>query len=312
MIEIALFFDSALVQFSSLIFIVLGILISIRLLNYPDLTVDGSFTIGACVFAVSTKAGLSPLICILSAIFAGACAGMTTIILNEKFKIGQILSSVLVMLVLIAMTPYLLTSATVGLLNSRTLFSSIEGFDQQFSRWLFPTDPFSMHFLFSLTLILAAVVLLFLFNRFSNSPLGILIRYHGSAERPREFLGGKIFLVKLTALAMGNGLIAFGGAMEALKRGAADQSIGLGIILTSLASLILGETVVRLSVNKSILSVKEEIVAVVVGSFVYAIILQGVVQIGQSWIDIRLVSTLFLAILLAFSSRRFPRNLEMF
>jgi putative ABC transport system permease protein len=307
-----LFLDSSLFQFASLIFVVMGILISIRVLNYPDLTVDGSFTIGACVLAVSTKVGFSPSICVLNAVFSGVFAGMMTITLNEKFKIGQILSSVLVMLALIAISPYLLGSATIGLLNKQTIFSPIEKIDQQISRWLFPDSPFSMHIVVILLLLAIAVILLFLFYHFFNSPLGLLIRYHGSAQSPREFLGKKLFLVKLTALAIGNGLIAFGGALEALKRGAADQSIGLGIILIALASLILGETIVRIKVGKNILSIKEEILSVVVGSLFYAFVIQTVVQLRQSFIDIRVVSTLFLAILLAISSRRYPRNLEMF
>jgi len=312
MSEMILFLDSAFYGTTSLLLVVAGILVSIRLFNYPDLTVDGSFTLGACVYCRLTVLGMHQTFCILGAAFSGMLAGLATATLNEKFKIGQILSSVLVMLALVSSAPYILGRATVGLLQHETLLARLEAFDKPLSRALFPELPFVIHPVATFTIVLLGLAVLWVLRVLSSTRIGLMVRYHGSSENPGALLGGNMYRVKLCALGLGNCLIALGGALEAQRRGGADQNMGIGMILIALASLILGETVLRLIFGKRILSLNLEILAVMVGVLIYSLVIQVTVTIGQSVLDIRLVSILFLAFLLAFASRRFPRNLDMF
>lgn len=312
MADILLFTDSVFYGSTTLLLVVAGVLLSIRLLNFPDLTVDGSFTLGACLFSKSVIMGGGPVLALFAAAFGGLCAGMATATLNEKFKIGQILSSVLVMLAIIAAAPYILGQATVGLLQQKTIISYLEYYDAGISRFLFPDKPFIVHPIAIVSLIAFALLILKAIHAFALSGFGTMIRYHGSAKAPNTLLGLSLPRVKLLALGLGNMIIAVGGAIEAQRRGGADQNMGVGMILIALSSLILGETLLRMMMKRDRLTPKLEVAAVIIGTAVYSLIIQVVLLFGPSIVDIRLVSVVFLMLFLIISSRRFPRNLDMF
>lgn len=312
MTNFLLFTDSVFYGSTTLLLVVAGVLISIRLLNFPDLTVDGSFTLGACIFSKVIVLGGGPVLAMFGAALAGLFAGMATATLNERFKIGQILSSVLVMLAIIAAAPYILGQATVGLLQEKTLISYLEYYDAGISRLLFPNEPFIIHPVAIICLLVFGLLILAWIRLFVHSGPGTMIRYYGSANSPRTLLGTSLPRVKLLALGLGNMIIAVGGAIEAQRRGGADQNMGIGMILIALASLILGETLLRIILKRERLSPGLEVFAVIIGTVLYSIIIQTVLLFGPSIIDIRLVSVIFLMMFLAAASRKFPRNLDMF
>lgn len=307
-----LFLDSVFYQYCCLIFVVAGILVSIRFLNFPDLTVDGSFTIGACLYGLGLSLGYTPLFCLMLGFFGGLCSGSLTAIFNEKCHLGQILASVITMLAGIAVAPYILGGATLGLMQYPGLFAFFQNKDILLSQRLFPSLPLSLHPLEILILSLLGTIVLFIIYRFAKSNPGLLIRYHGSAHSPQVILGKSSFLIKLIALGLGNSLVAIGGIFEVQRRGSVDQNSGMGMILVALASLILGETILRLISRRAILSLFLQLLAVPIGTLAYCLIVQIAVFFLPTIIDIRLLTVGLLAIVLIISSRKFPRSLEMF
>ncbi|MGO8925417.1 MAG: ABC transporter permease subunit [Limisphaerales bacterium] len=304
--------DASVYNSTGYFFVVLGILISIRFLGFPDLTVDGSFTVGAALYAVGIKASLPVVAAFLMAWGAGLVAGCMTAAVNEVLKIGKIISSVLVMLFLITLTPYLTQGSTVGLLNGSHWLASVEKWDLALTRSLVPGSDFSWHFGFNLLLGLACLIAALLAGGFFVTRLGIQIRYLGSAKSPGLLEQPKRKWLLFLGLAVGNAFVALGGAIEAERHGGFNQNMGVGVILIGLASLILGESLVKTRKKRDNLRVGECVVAVVVGVVVYATVLQILLWAGLTFLDVRLTTTVFLLLLLAFASHRYPNSARLF
>lgn len=290
----------------------LGVLVSIRFAGYPDLTVDGSFTLGAALYAVSVKAGVPLLGSFLLAFFGGGVAGVFTAAINSKLKIGKIISSVLVMLAVVTSVPYITGGTTVGLLGEHNTIARIQAWDISLTRRLLPSASFSLHLGFILFVGALCLVAAYLTGRFFLTRIGIQIRYLGSSVSagllPSQ---SKNYLVML-GLALGNGLVALGGAVEAERNGGFSQNMGFGIILIGLAILILGESLVKTRVRRDNLHVGEYLLALTAGVLVYSLGIQLLLRVGLTFVDVRLTTTFLLLALLAWASWKHPNSARLF
>ncbi|MFC4258874.1 ABC transporter permease [Marinobacter lacisalsi] len=230
-----------------------GIYISFRVLDFPDLTVDGSFPLGAAVAAVLILGGWNPWLATLMAIFAGMAAGAVTALLNVKLNILNLLASILTMIALYSVNLRIMGSPNLALLGDTTV---VTWWENQFSRENYYMAPVALFFI-------VAVVVLVLLWRFMKSELGLSMRATGANPRMARAQGIATGGMIVLGVALSNGLVGMAGALFAQSQGAADVTMGVGVIVIGLASLIGGEALVTPR------SVLRALIACVVGAIVY-------------------------------------------
>jgi putative tryptophan/tyrosine transport system permease protein len=207
----------------------LGVYLSFRVLQFPDLTVDGSFPLGGAVAAALIVKGVPPIVATGAAIGAGTIAGVLTAYLTVRLKILNLLASILVMIGLYSINLRIMGQPNVPLLGQPTIFSQVsEAFPSAFAN----------------DLLLGAIVLSILLglNAFLATEQGLALRATGA--NPRMALAQGIAVDRLTLMGMGlsNGLAALAGALFAQLNGFADVTLGVGTIVLGLAAVIVGET----------------------------------------------------------------------
>jgi putative ABC transport system permease protein len=235
----------------------LGIYISFRILNIPDLTADGSFTLGLAVSAALTASG-RPFAGILCAAAAGAAAGATTGLLQTKIGIHPILAGILTMSGLYSVNLYVL--------GSRSNLSLI-GSDTVFSRTLDTFAALGKEQVKTILPLLFCLAVALLLICFFKTHLGLCIRATGNNEDMVRTSSINADAMKITAMGLSNACVALSGAVLAQYQGYADISSGIGILVVGLASAIIGEALIgRRSVTAGLLSV-------VFGSLIYRFII---------------------------------------
>lgn len=258
----------------------LGVFISFRTLNMPDLTVDGSFVLGAAVSAVFCFAG-HPLLGLPLAFVAGCLAGAVTSFLHTKLKIQPLLAGILTMLALYSVNLRIMGGkANISLINQDTVFSLFGS--------LFRIGQPQL--IFSLLLLLVILILLFLFLK---TRLGFVVRATGDNDQMVRALGVNTDTMKLTGLALSNGLVGLAGAMIAQYQSFADISMGVGMVVIGLASVIIGEVVF------GIRPLLRRLIAVILGAILYRYVIAFALDIGMPPTDLKLISAMIVAFALS-------------
>ena len=256
----------------------LGIFTTYRILNFPDLTAEGSFPLGAAVGVTAIVSGVHPLIASALAFLAGMAAGLVTGLLYTKGKVPVILSGILVMSGLHSVMLYIMGRPNVSLLQSPRLFDPFSDLP----------NYFDVVVVGAIVLILSISLLLFFFY----TQLGQAYIATGDNEKMARSLGIQTDRMKVIGLVFSNGIIALGGALVAQNNGYADVNGGNGIIVIGLASIIIGEVVFKE------VTLGERLVTVVIGSILYQFLLLSVIQLGLDTTYIRLFSSAILAVCL--------------
>lgn len=211
--------------------VALGVYISFRVLEFPDLTVDGSLPLGAAVASTLIVHGWSPYLATLTAVFAGAAAGFVTAWLNVRLKILNLLASILTMIALYSINLRIMGRPNQALLGQNTVFDSLDA-------WHLP------YYLQSLILYaVVAVGVMLALNWFLRSQTGLAMRATGANTRMAQAQGINTDRMTLLGMAVSNAMVALAGALFAQSQGGADVSMGLGVIVVGLAAVILGEAV---------------------------------------------------------------------
>lgn len=237
-------------------FVALGVYLSFRILDFPDLTVDGSFPLGAAVAAVSLIAGWNPWAATALAAVAGACAGFVTAFVSVRFRILHLLASILTMIALFSVNLRIMGRPNVAVLNQETVLTP-------FLALGLPTHLVRPSFLLVLVGIISVLLALFL-----RSDLGLAMRATGANPRMARAQGVRVGAHIMGGVALSNALVAIAGAMFAQTNGFADVTSGLGTIVVGLAAVIVGETLVP---RRGILLA---IVACIIGSVLYRLAVQ--------------------------------------
>ncbi|WP_312641773.1 ABC transporter permease subunit [Hydrogenoanaerobacterium sp.] len=262
-------------------FMALGIFVSFRILNVPDLTVDGSFTLGASCSAVLTLAGY-PFLGLLIGIAAGALAGLVTAFLQTKMKIQPILSGILTMTALYSVNLRIMQKrGNVSLLNIPTVFEPMKKLvGDQLAKLVLP--------------LLLMVILISLLVLFFKTQLGMSIRATGDNEDMVRSSSINADFTKAVGLAIGNAIVGFAGALIAQYQQFSDINMGIGMVVIAMASLIIGEVLFG---SRTLL---QHVVAVTLGSIVYRIIIAMVLRANISQSDLKLISSVIVALALSF------------
>lgn len=258
----------------------LGVYLTFRVLNFPDLTVDGSFTTGAATAAMGILAGWNPVLATLAGFGTGFLAGVVTGLLHTKGKIDGLLAGILTMIALWSVNLRIMDGANVPLLRQDTAFSALR------KAGILGTWG-GVAILTIAVLVLGLVVVWFL-----NTDLGLSIRATGDNGPMISSFGVSTDFTKTLTLALSNGFVGMCGALVAQYGGFADISMGIGLILVGLASVIMGQAI--LSQRWLWLAV----LAVIVGSVLYRLIIFVALDVGLDPNDMKAITALLVVIAL--------------
>ncbi|MBN3791461.1 ABC transporter permease [Burkholderia sp. Ac-20353] len=269
--------------------VALGVLISFRILNFPDLTVDGSFPLGGAVAATLISAGFDPFAATGFAIVAGAAAGFVTGWLNVRLKIMDLLASILMMIALYSVNLRIMGRPNVPLITEPTIFTMLQ------PAWL--PDYVLRPALLAIVVVVAKLGL----DWFFSSQLGLAMRATGANPRMARAQGIATGRATLAGMALSNALVALAGALFAQTQGGADISMGIGTIVIGLAAVIIGETL--LPARRLVLTT----LAVVLGAIVYRFFIALALNsefIGLKAQDLNLVTAALVTIALVLPATR--------
>ena len=220
---------------------VLGVYLTFRVLDFPDLTVDGSLPLGAAVSAVAITGGMNPYLSLLVAMAAGFVAGMVTGILNTKFRILHLLASILTMIALYSINIRIMGRPNMSLLGKPTIL------DPVYALGLAPSTAAPV--LFAVIALLVVALLAW----FLHTEFGLAMLATGDNAQMITSQGVNTHLVIIFGVGLSNALVALSGAMICQSQGAADVNMGIGTIVAGLASVIIGETIVGdRSINRAL------------------------------------------------------------
>ncbi len=254
----------------------LGVYITFRILDFPDLTVDGSFTTGGAVAAIMIAHGYSPLLACLAAFAAGLVAGACTGLLHTKGKINGLLSGILMMIALYSINMRIMGKPNISLLNVDTIFTSV--------------SPITV-------VLIIVIVFKLLLDAFLHTDLGLALRATGDNARMIRSFGANTDNTTILGVSISNGLVALSGALIAQQSGFADISMGIGMIVIGLASVIIGEAIFGAR------TVFQATLAAVLGSIVYRIVVALALRV--EWLkasDLKLITAIIVIIALVLPS----------
>ncbi len=264
-------------------FVAIGVFLAFRVLDFPDLTVDGSFPLGAAVAAVLITTGLNAWLAAAIAMAAGGAAGLVTAFLNVRFRILNLLASILTMIALFSVNLRVMGKPNVALINADTMLSPFFGLGLR-EVYVRP--------LFVGVLVVIAIILVW---RFLESDAGLAMRATGANPRMARAQGVDTRWQVYLGLALSNALVALGGALFAQTNGFADVTSGVGTIVVGLAAVIIGETLFG---ARGILLA---LIGCVVGSILYRIAIQIALStdaLGLKASDLNLVTAVLVAVAL--------------
>lgn len=280
---------------SGLVFalVAFGVFMSFRILEFPDLTVDGSFPLGAAVGAIMIVSGVNPWLATAAAFFAGMLAGVVTAFMNTKLGILNLLASILTMIALYSVNLRIMGKPNIALLGETTVFTSTESWGLPY----YVATPIAFS--------VVVLVVFFFLLKFLNSQKGLAMRATGANARMASAQGINTDRMIILGMAISNGLVGLAGSLFAQSQGSADITMGVGIIVIGLASVIGGEAIIS---PKTMLLA---LLGCVVGSILYRFAIALALNadfIGLKAQDLNLIT----AVLVAFAivAPRFKANIS--
>ncbi|HIW35753.1 MAG TPA: ABC transporter permease [Candidatus Treponema faecavium] len=272
----------------------LGVYITFKILDFPDMTVDGSFALGGSVSAVMIVHGIAPGFSLIAAFAAGAIAGIVTGLLHTKLEIPGILAGILSMIALYSINIRVMGQANTPLLGLTTLMTSWET--------LFALDRNLSSLIVGVIICAAVIAALYWFF---GTEVGCAIRATGNNERMVRALGVDTDIMKIIGLALSDALVALSGGLVAQSQGYADVGMGTGTLVIGLASIIIGEVVFGRRV-----AFWYYLMSVVFGSIIYRLIIAIVLQLGLKSTDLKLLTAVLVVAALSVPvlSKKFGRR----
>ena len=264
----------------------LGVYISYKLLDFPDMSVDGSFALGGAIIAVSLKNGLSPIAGSVLALLAGLGAGLLTGILHVKVKISSLLSGILVMGILYSLNLRIMGRANIPLFNTNHLFSS------KFSP-----------IILALLLVVISKILLDLFLR---TGLGYTLKAVGDNPQMVSSLGVEVNSIKVLGLMLSNSLICLSGSIMAQFQGFSDASMGIGTLVLGIASIIIGQTLLR-----KVRFLKQTSI-ILIGTIIYQFTIYFAMNLGMAATDLKMITSLVIILFLGIGHLKTNGNINVF
>jgi putative ABC transport system permease protein len=269
--------QEVLIQSLILSIMVLGVYISYKILDFPDLSVDGSFTLGGAVIAVVLKNGLSPVIGSVIALIVGLAAGLLTGILHVEIKISNLLSGILVMGILYSVNLRIMGRANIPIFSQANIFSNF--------------DPLMI-------IIIIAAIFKVSLDFFLRTGLGYTLKAVGDNPQMVKSLGIDIGKIKIFGLMLSNGMVAFSGSIMAQYSGFSDISMGIGTLILGIASIIIGTSVIKKG------RYLRETTLVIAGTIIYQITIYFAMNTGLTPVDLKMIASVVIVIFMGVSNMK--------
>ena len=268
----------------SLIFaiMVLGVYISFRILNFPDMTVDGTFPLGAAISAKLLTLGVNPYLTLLVALISGAAAGAVTGLIHVKLKVKDLLAGILVMTALYSINLRVMGKSNIPLFEEDNIFNT----------------EYSM----MITIVVLILISKFLLDYLLKTKFGFALKALGDNENLIVSLGLNEEKYKIYGLMIANAFVAFSGAVLAQYQGFADVGMGTGIIVIGLASIIIGDTLFGKRRRLAGTTI------VIIGSVLYRGVIAVTLSIGMDASDLKLITSVIVIVILWIQKQKDKRR----
>ena len=266
-------------------FLGLGVLISFRFFRFPDLTAEGSYPLGGAVTAALLVAGVDPILSTLAAVAAGVLAGIATALIHTKMRINNIVAGIIAMTALYTVNLRVMGRANISLLSVRTLYDQATDLLGLSARG---ETAVTIVLTFLLLVGVAAALAWFM-----HTDLGLAVRATGENQAMIRSLGVDTDRTKLIGLGLSNGAIALSGALVAQDHGFADIGMGIGILVSGAAAVMIGEALFGDG------SIERWVVATIVGALVYHFLVAFALRVGLAPVDLKLITAVLLLVALA-------------
>jgi putative ABC transport system permease protein len=264
--------------------VVLGVFLTFRILDFPDLTIDGSFFTGAAGTAIAIQAGVPGIYAIFLGFLAGFLAGSLTAFLHIRFGIGKILAGILSLSMLYTINLRLMSGSNISLLNQGNIIGFLKA---------------PMNHMYTIIFLLTIVFIAkFLIDWFLQTEFGLRLRATGDNELTAQSFAINTKVTKFFGIGLSNGLVGMAGGLVSQYQGFADVNMGIGIIILGLAALMLGETLLP-SVKIGIITT-----SVIIGVIVYQFIMNLALYLGLAGTDLRFVTSLIVIIALVVGNNK--------
>ena len=268
----------------------LGVYITYKILDFPDLSVDSTFPLGAAITTVLLMNGFNPILSLILSTAAGAAAGALTGIIHVKFRVRDLLSGIIMMTGLYTINLRITGgSANVPLFNYNTIFNN------DFINKLFPEalEPYKTLIIITLIMLIAKLLL----DLYLNTKSGFLLRAVGDNEKIVTSLAKDSGSVKIVGLSIANGLVALAGSVMCQQQRFFEISMGTGTIVIGLASVIIGTNIFKGNILKAT-------TAVIIGSVIYKACVAAAIEIGLDSQDLKLITAILFLVILIISMDR--------
>lgn len=268
----------------SLIFaiMVLGVYISFRILNFPDMTVDGTFPLGAAISAKLLTLGVNPYLTLLVVLIAGATAGAITGLIHAKLKVKDLLAGILVMTALYSVNLRVMGKSNIPLFEEDNIFNT----------------KYSM----LITIVVLILISKFLLDYLLKTKFGFALKALGDNENLIVSLGLNEEKYKIYGLMIANAFVAFSGAVLAQYQGFADVGMGTGIIVIGLASIIIGDTLFGKRRRLAGTTI------VIIGSILYRGVIAVTLSMGMDASDLKLITSVIVIVILWIQNQKDKRR----
>jgi putative tryptophan/tyrosine transport system permease protein len=263
-------------------FMAMGVFITFRIHDFPDITVDGSFVTGAAVTAVLIVAGVNPFLALALSFLAGAAAGVITASIHTRFNINGLLAGILVMTGLYSINLHIMGRSNIPLLSQPGVITSLRSLNP------------GLHDEIWLSVVFCAALLVFWLavSFFFKTDFGITMRAVGNNPAMASASGVNVNAMKTVGIALANGLVGVSGSLVAQYQGFADIGMGIGSIVFGLAAVIIGESIIRTR------SVYGKALSVIIGSIAFRVMVALALYVGLNPIDLKLITALFVLVIL--------------
>jgi putative ABC transport system permease protein len=281
------FYTVALLLGLAFVPLALGIFLSAKVFNIPDITTDGSFTLGAACFAVFILKPMHPILATLLVLPVGAIAGAATGVIHTKLKVNALLSGILVMTALYSVNLLIMERSNIPLIGAANIVEQVNNAE------------FLLKNMFIAVLIILMITALIIW--LLKTDFGLTMRAAGSNENMIEAQGVNPDKIKVIGLAISNSLVALSGCLVTQLQGFADINMGIGIVISGLGSVMIGDTILGFVKNKSILL---QLLAVVVGCIIFRLIIAAVLAIGLDPNYLKLLTSIIVLLFVAIGNKK--------
>ena len=268
----------------------LGVYITYKILDFPDLTVDGSFPMGAAITCILISKGMNPLLTLPISFVAGVVIGILTGVIHVKLKVRDLLSGIIMMTALYTVNLRIAGRANLPIYNNETIF------DNSFINKIFPEAfrPYQT----VLVILILTLITKYLLDAYMRTKSGFLLRAVGDNDTLVTTLGVDKGMIKIIGLAIANGLVSLGGCVFAQQQRFFDVSMGTGTVVIGLASVIIGTSLFKKITLIRVTS------SVVIGSIIYKACVALALRMGLPSTDLKMITAVLFLIILVVSMDR--------